>query len=134
MSELSYPSFPRGALLVAGAVLLALCAGAIVVNARAGAGAGPSLRGCAVAAERVMVARNYSVDLMELTGPGAVPACHGLTARQFARALSRTYQIEYGGRMPATPVSDNVPPPAFKALSARSLLRAQSQPGTGQRG
>lgn len=131
MSELSYPSFPRRAFLAAGAALLALSVIAVVVNEGAGARAGPSLLSCAVAAGRVMVARNYSVAVMELTGPDSVPACHGLTARQFARALSRTYEIEYGGHLPAEPVSYNMPPPAFKALSARSLSRAQALHGRG---
>lgn len=134
MSELSYPSFPRRAFLAAGAALLAFVAAVVLVNASAdaGAGTGPGLRACAVAAERVMVAENYSVAIMELTGPDSVRACHGLTERQFARALSRTYEIEYGGRLPKQPVSFNMPPPTFKALSSRSLLRAQGQPGSGQ--
>lgn len=116
MSELSYPSFPLRAFVVMGALLAVFLAAAIVVNFSGG----PRLRDCAVAAERVMVARGDSVDMMELAGPGAVRACHGLTTRQYAQALQRTYRIEYGGRLPKQPLSHDVPPSAYKALSAHS--------------
>ncbi|HEX9031205.1 MAG TPA: hypothetical protein VF834_05130 [Streptosporangiaceae bacterium] len=116
MSELSYPRFPLRAFVVIGAVLAAFFAAAIVASS----GGGPSLRGCAVAAERVMAAHGYSADLMELDGPRAVRACRGLTGRQYAQALRRTYRIEYGGRLPRQPLSHDVPPAAYKSLSARS--------------
>jgi hypothetical protein len=116
MSELSYPRFPLRVFVGMGALLAAFCAVAMIMSS----GGGPSLRSCAVAAERVMVARGYSADLMELAGPGAIRACRGLTARQYARALRRTYRIEYGGRLPEQPLSHEVPPAAYKSMSARS--------------
>ncbi|MGN6794710.1 MAG: hypothetical protein ACTHJW_20180, partial [Streptosporangiaceae bacterium] len=82
MTELTYPAFPRKALLVLGAALLALCAFAVVVNQ-----SGPDARGCAVAAARVMTARNSSVAAMKRIGPERVPDCRGLTTSQFGQAV-----------------------------------------------
>lgn len=119
MTELSYPAFPKRAFLAIGAVALALMAGAVIVNH-----GGRSLHGCAIAAERVMAARSYSADMMELIGPGTVPACRGLTARQYAQALLDAYRIEYGRHLPEVPINYAVPPPAFKALSAQDESRS----------
>ncbi len=121
MTELSYPAFPGRAFLAAGTVLLVLVAAAIVVNKN-----GPSVSACAAAAERVMVARNYSVEMMELAGPGSVPACRGLTVDQYAQALLDTYRIEYGRLLPRTPVRYDLPPPSYKARSANDTSRARS--------
>ena len=118
MTELTYPSFPRRGFLAIGAVVLALVTAAIVVNQ-----SGEDLRACAVAAERVMAARNYSVAMMELIGPGAVRACHGLTALQYDEAVLAAYRIEYGGRLPASSITDDTPPPAFRARSAQEAIR-----------
>lgn len=120
MTELTFPAFPARALATAGAVLLALVAAAVAVN-----GSGPDLAACARAAAQVMSARGYSVGMMELAGPGAVGACRGLSSGQYAQALLQTYQIQYGGRLARTPVSDNMPPPSYKSLSAISESRAR---------
>jgi hypothetical protein len=115
VSDLTYPRFPRRALAALGAVLTALCAVAIVVNK-----SGPDVRGCAAAAERVMAARNFSVDAMTRIGPGRVAACRGLSAGEYRQAVADAYGIEYERRLPDTPVSRDIPPPSFRALSARS--------------
>ncbi len=119
MTELTYPSFPRRALAVVGAVLAALCAVAIVVNR-----SGPDVRGCAAAAERVMAARNYSLDAMRRIGPGWVPACRGLGAADYRQAVADAYVIEYGRRLPDVSISRDIPPASFRALSAQSASRA----------
>jgi len=119
MNELRYPAFPKRALLAAGTALLALMAVAIVVNR-----SGPSLRACAYAAERVMVARDYSVRMMELDGKGSVPACRGLSDASYAQALLDTYRIEYGRLLPRESINYAVPPPSYKARSAAAESRS----------
>lgn len=119
MTELTYPRFPVRALVAIAVALAALVPVAIALNA-----GGPSERACAIAAERIMAARGYPVALMELTGPGAVRACHGLSRQQYAQSLLATYLIEYGKHLPSVPLPREVPPPAFKALSARSAARS----------
>jgi hypothetical protein len=120
VTELTYPSFPRRGFLTIGAVVLALVAAAILAN-RSSA----DLRACAVAAERVMAARNYSVATMELIGPGPISACRGLTASQFDQAVLAAYRIEYGGRLPTRSIRDDAPPPAFRARSAQAAIRSR---------
>jgi hypothetical protein len=115
MTDLSYPAFPRRLFLAAGLVVLGLMAAAVVVN-----GSGPSVRACAHAAARVMASRNYSVAMMELAGAGSVPTCRGLSADQYGQALLDTYRIQYGRLLARSPVSYDVPPPAYKAASANS--------------
>ena len=116
----AYPSFPRRALLTIGAALAALATAAIVVNQ-----SGPSVRDCAVAAERVMATRNYSAAMMETMGLGAVRACDRLTAAQFRQAIGDAYQIEFGSRLAHVSIIGDVPPPTFRALSAQSELRSR---------
>ena len=113
MNELRYPAFPKRAFLAAGTALLALMAVAIVVNR-----SGPSVRACAYAAERVMVAWDYSVTVMELDGKRSLPACRGLSDSSYVQALLDTYGIEYGGLLPRKPINYAVPPPSYKARSA----------------
>ena len=113
MTDLTYPSFPRKALVAVAAALFALCAVAIVVNR-----SGPDVRMCAAAAEHVMAARNYSIDEMTRIGPSRLPACHGLTAGQYGDAVADAYLIEYGRRLPSTSISRDIPPASFRARSA----------------
>ena len=120
MNELRYPAFPKRAFLAAGTALLALMAVAIVVNR-----SGPSVRACAHAAERVMVARDYSVTVMELDGKRSVPACRGLSDSSYVQALLDTYKIEYGGLLPRESIGYAVPPPSYKARSAAAESRAR---------
>ncbi len=120
MNELTYPSFPKRAFAVAGAVVLVLIAAAIVVNE-----SGPSVPGCARAARHVMTRRDYSLDRMRLNGPGSVPACRGLTAGQFADAVVIAYQAEYGRFLPRVPITRDLPPPSYKALSAQDEARSR---------
>lgn len=117
--ELAYPSFPWRPLLAAGAAVLALAMAAIALN-----GHRPDVRGCAIAAARVMAVHDYSPGLLRMTGQRAIPACRSLTSGQFEQALSDTYLIEFGGRLPSTPAFGDLPPPAFRASSARAALRA----------
>lgn len=121
MTELSYPAFPRRAFLAAGTVLVALIAVAIAVNQ-----SGPSVGACAAAAERVMVAQSYSVDMMQMAGPASVPACRGLTGDQYTAALLDAYWIEYGRLLPRAPVRYAMPPPSYKARSAGAESRSRS--------
>jgi len=102
-------------LLAGGAVLLALMAVAFVVNKSS-----PSVPRCAHAAERVMIARQYSVGMMELAGQRSVAACRGLSDAQYVQALLDTYQIEYGRLLAKVPNDNAVPPPSYKARSALS--------------
>jgi hypothetical protein len=118
VTDLTYPSFPRRALVAIGAALVALCAVAIVVNR-----SGPDARTCAAAAEHVMAARNYSIDAMTRIGPGPVPDCHGLTAGQYGQAVADAYLIEYGRRLPSTSISGDAPPASFRALSAQAAFQ-----------
>jgi hypothetical protein len=120
LTELSYPAFPRRMFVAAGVVVLALMAAAVVVNR-----SGPNVRACARAAEHVMADQNYSVAMMELIGKGSVPACRGLSADQYSRALLDTYRIEYGGLLAKSPVNYAVPPPSVKAASANSESRSR---------
>jgi hypothetical protein len=121
MTELRYPALPKRALVVASTALLALMAVAFVVNRT-----GPSVPACARAAERVMVARQYSVGMMELAGQGSVPACRGLSDAQYEQALLDTYQIEYGKLLAKAPNNYAVPPPSYKARSAQNESRSRS--------
>jgi len=107
-------------LLAGGAALLALMAVAFVVNR-----SGPSVPRCARAAERVMVARQYSVGTMELAGQRSVPACRGLSDAQYVQALLDTYEIEYGGLLAKVPNNYAIPPPSYKARSALSSSASQ---------
>jgi len=118
MTDLRYPAFPKRAFLAAGTTLLALMAVAVIVNR-----GGPSVGACAHAAERVMVARDYSVETMELPGARSVQACRGLSHAQYVQALLDTYQIEYGRLLPRAPISHAVPPPSYKARSAGTESR-----------
>lgn len=129
MSEtsISYPSFPRRFLLMAVAVALVLAAGAIALNTTMLDQRGDGVRACTVAAARIMAARGYSADMMQLTGPAAVRACRGLSARQYRRALAATYLIEYGGHLSREPLSRDLPPPSFRARSAHSAANALTQ-------
>jgi len=120
MTELRYPAFPKRAFLAAGTALLALMAVAIVENR-----SGPSVRACAYAAERVMVARNYSVTMMELAGRESVPACRGLSDATYVQALLDTYRIEYGRLLPRASINYAVPPPSYKARSAAGESRSR---------
>jgi len=119
MTELRYPAFPQRALVIGGAALLVLMAVALLVNR-----SGPTVPACARAAERVMVARQYSVGMMELAGQGSVPACRGLSRAQYAQALLDTYRIEYGRLLGKVPYDYAVPPPSYKARSALSESRS----------
>jgi len=110
-----FPSFPWRAFAALGAVLAALCCAAIVVNE-----SGPDVHGCAGAAARVMAAHDYSADAMARLGPGRVAGCRGLSAGEYGRAVADAYVIVYGRRLPDVPVSRGIPPPSFRALSARS--------------
>ncbi len=101
MTELTYPSFPKRAFAVAGAVVLVR------------------------AARHVMVRRDYSPDDMQLNGPGSVPACRGLTAGQFQAAVVIAYQAEYGRFRPRMSLTHNLPPPSYKALSAQDEARSR---------
>jgi hypothetical protein len=120
MTELRYPAFPKRALLAVGTALLALMAVAFIVNR-----SGPSVPACARAAERVMVARQYSLSMMELAGRGSVPACRRLSDAQYVQALLDTYQIEYGRLLAKVPNNYAVPPPSYKARSALSESRSR---------
>jgi hypothetical protein len=84
----------------------------------------PSVPACAHAAERVMVARQFSVDMMELAGRGSVRACRGLSEAQYVQALLDTYQIEYGRLLAKVPNNYAVPPPSYRARSAMSESRS----------
>ena len=112
MTDLTYPVFPRRALVAIGAALFALCVVAIVINR-----SGPDMRKCAAAAEHVMAARNYSIDAMTRIGSNRVPACHGLTAGQYGEAVANAYLIEYGAAAD-TSISRDIPPASFRARSA----------------
>jgi hypothetical protein len=114
VNDLSYPRFPVRVFLAGGMLAVALAITAIVVP-----DSGPDVPACAAAAERVMVARTYTVNMMALIGPGPIRQCRGLSASQYAQALADTYRIEYGRSLPRVPVSQGVPPPDYKALSAR---------------
>lgn len=114
MSE-TFPEFPWRGFAALGVVLATLCGVAIVVNE-----SGPDVHGCAAAAARVMAAHDYSADAMARLGPGRVPGCRGLSAGQYGQAVADAYVIEFGWRLPDVPVSRGVPPPSFRALSARS--------------
>jgi hypothetical protein len=118
-TELRYPAFPKRALVAGGTALLALMAVAFVVNRSS-----PSVQACAHAAERVMVARQFSVDMMELAGRGSVGACRGLSEAQYVQALLDTYQIEYGRLLAKVPSNYAVPPPSYRARSAMSESRS----------
>jgi hypothetical protein len=120
MTELRYPAFPKRALVAGGTVLVALMVGALLFNR-----SGPTVPACARAAERVMVARQYSVSMMELAGQRSVPACRGLPDAQYVQALLDTYQIEYGGLLAKVPNNYAVPPPSYKARSALSESRSR---------
>ena len=85
----------------------------------------PTVQACARAAERVMVARQYSVGMMELAGRRSVPACRGLSYGQYVQALLDTYQIEYGRLLAKVPNNYAVPPPSYKARSALSESRSR---------
>jgi hypothetical protein len=115
VTELSYPAFPRKALLALGAAVITLCGVAVAVNQ-----SGPDVRGCVVAAARVMTARTYSIAAMNRVGSERIPACRGLTADQFATAVERAYRIEFGQRLPDTSNSGNIPLVAFRAKSAQA--------------
>jgi hypothetical protein len=127
VDELSYPSFPRRAFLAIAAVMLAL-AGVVVAVRESGADL-PSVAGCAVGAERVMAAHDYSVDLMALIGPSAVRPCRGLSRRQYGQALLDTYRIEYGRNLPKLSSSNDRPSPAFRTRSAEAALRSLGSSG-----
>ena len=114
----SYPGFPRRALLAAAAVVLVLVSAAVVVNE-----SGPDIRDCAVVAARVMARHGYSVAIMELMGRDALPACRGLSEREFVQAIMATYQIAYGHSLAHGSGRLGVPSPAYRARSAQ----AQSQ-------
>jgi len=120
MTELTYPSFPRRVFAVGGAVVLAAIVAAIVGNE-----SGPTVPGCASAARLVMARHDYSPDLMRLDGPGSVPACRGLTAGQFTDAVVIAYQAEYGRFLPRVPITHNLPPASYKALSAQDEARSR---------
>jgi hypothetical protein len=115
VTELTYPAFPRKALLALGAALVALCGVAVAVNQ-----SGPDARGCAVAAARLMTARNYSITAMNRIGAERVPACRRLTAAEFATAVGRAYQIEFGRRLPSTSNSRDSELASFRSKSAQS--------------
>jgi hypothetical protein len=119
MTDLRYPAFPKRAFLAAGTALLALMAVALIVNR-----GGSSVGACAQTAERIMVARDYSVEMMELTGQRSVPACRGLSDAQYVQALLDTYKIEYGGLLPESSINYAVPPPSYKARSAGTESRS----------
>jgi hypothetical protein len=121
MTELRYPAFPRRAFLAAGTLLFALMAIAVIINQ-----SGPSLSACARAAERVMVAYGYSVETMELSGQRSVPACGGLSDARYLQALLDTYRIEYGRVLPQSSRDYAVPPPSYRARSARTESRSLS--------
>lgn len=118
MTELTYPAFPRRPLAALGAALVALSAVAVVVNRN-----GPDVPRCTAAAARVMTTRNYSIAAMARLGPGRVPDCHGLTSGQYAQAVAGAYGIDYGRTLPHAPISGNVPPASFRALSALTESR-----------
>ena len=115
MTELTYPAFPRKALVAFGAAIAALGAVAVVVNQ-----SGPDARACAVGAARVMTARNYSIAAMKRQGAEHVPHCQGLTAAEFGSAVQHAYQIEFGRRLPDVSSSRNMPPASFRAKSAQA--------------
>jgi len=115
VTELSYPAFPRKALVALGAALAALCGAAVVVNQ-----SGPDPRACAVGAAHVMTARNYSIAEMKRQGTEHVPHCRGLTAAQFGSAVEHAYQIEFARRLPHASSSRNMPPASFRAKSAQA--------------
>jgi hypothetical protein len=118
VTELTYPAFPKRALVAAGAALVVLCAVAVVVNR-----SGPDVRACTGAAARMMSARNYSVAAMTRLGPGRVPACRGLSAGQYARAVGDAYAADYARTLPRAPASAEGPSPSFRALSAQTASR-----------
>jgi len=113
VTELTYPAFPRKALLALGAAVLALSAVAVVVNR-----SGPDANGCAVAVARVMTARNYSIAAMKRIGAERVPDCRGLTQGEFGDAVGRAYQIEFGKRLLG--VSNSRDFASFRAKSAQA--------------
>jgi hypothetical protein len=120
VTELTYPAFPRKALVALGAALVALCAVAMVVNR-----SGPDERGCAVAAAHVMTARNYSIAAMKRIGADRVANCRGLTGGQFGRAVASAYAIEFSRRLPDASNSRDMPPASFRARSARAASLAR---------
>jgi hypothetical protein len=121
-AELSYPRFPSRLFVLAGALVAVLIATAFALQDNRSR---PHVHACAVAAERVMVTRNYSAEVMGLIGPDPIAACHGLSSGQYAQALADTYRIEYGRFLSRVPLSHEVPPPAFKSLSAQSAAKSR---------
>ena len=115
MTELTYPAFPRKALVALGAALATLGAVAVVINQ-----SGPDARACSVAAAHVMTARNYSVAAMKRQGSEHVPHCRGLSAAQFGSAVERAYRIEFARRLPDASISRDIPPASFRAKSAQA--------------
>jgi hypothetical protein len=115
VTELTYPTFPRKALIALGAALTALGAVAVVINQN-----GPDARACSVAAAHVMTARNYSIAAMERQGSEHVPHCRGLSAAQFGPAVEHAYQIEFARRLPDASISRDIPPASFRAKSAQA--------------
>lgn len=99
------------------APLLVLAGAAAALNER-----GPDMRGCTVAAGRVMARGDYTVAMMELMGRESVPACRELTERQYLRALAGTYETEYGHHLAKDASRLGVPSPSYRARSARSQL------------
>ncbi len=123
MAELSYPKFPLRPLAAIGVLTVALGTGAILINRSQ-----PSVGDCAAAAEHIMASHDYSVSRMRADGPGPIRACHGLSAGQFSQALLDGYVIEYGRNLPRTPIPHDVPPPGYRAISARWSLRSGDKP------
>jgi hypothetical protein len=117
--EMSSPRLSRRAAVALGTAAAALLTAAIVWNQASGDPPPPDLHGCAVAAERVMTAQNYTITVMQIIGPRPIRACSRLTHGQYARALSLTYVIEYGPLMSHEPLPPEMPPPSYKALSSR---------------
>lgn len=117
--EISRPRLSRRAVVALGTAAAVLLTAAIGWNQAAGDRQPPDLHGCAVAAERVMSAQNYTITVMQIIGPRPIRACAGLTHAQYADALSLTYVIEYGPLMSHQPLPRQMPPPSYKALSSR---------------
>jgi hypothetical protein len=122
MTDLRYPAFPVRALLAACAALIALMAVAVIVNR-----SGPSVGACKRAAERVMVARDYSAEAMELAGQRSVPACRGVSAGQYVQAVLDAYRTEYWRPLARSPADEAIPPPSYKARSAGSEFSSRPQ-------